>query len=755
MSDGLAFPGDIPADEIGEYLRIYLDETGEQLDQLVQTLLVLESSPADRARLNEAFRLIHSIKGSAAMLGFDRITGLTHHLESHFERLRSGKRDLDSATLDVVLQCIDFLRTSNEGLRRGEPVGRADELIERVKGLAQPPAGGPSAAPLPPAAAPPPLPSSESAAAAASLAPPAAASVAPPPPAAAPRAESPGTEAAADASAVPLRTVDLVIHFQSGLPLADLKAELVLTRLGAVGTVVACEPPAAGLRGRTDLRSLHVTLVSTADQQAIQSAADADGVDRIEIGTAPVASAGPAAAGPAAAPTVVETVRVDVQRLDDLMNLAGELVVNRARFARLAADLAPVFRKSGLAGRGAPEAGALRLAVEQLAETAEHGAAESLRDLVDRLGVLEQQTAALHDTRRAYGQLVEAIDQLARVSDTLQRGVLQTRMVPVGPLFGRFKRSVRDIAAELGKKVVLELHGEQTELDKRMIDELGDPLVHLVRNAIDHGIEPAELRQARGKPQTATLRMEAAHRGSSVVISIADDGGGIETARVRRRAVERGLVDAAKAETLSDRELIDFIWQPGFSTAATVSDISGRGVGMDIVRTRIASLSGSIDVDSVPGAGSTFTIRLPLTLAIAKCMLFRLSRGVFAVPVEDVREIVAIRAEQVVTVHGRRTCDIRGEFLPLIDIEDVFQWTGPAVDRPGAGNVVVLRARGRSAALLVEDALGGEDIVVKSLADNFRHIRGLSGASVLGDGSVCLLLDVAAAIEQAAGGGHG
>lgn len=744
MSDGLAFPSDIPADEIGEYLRIYLDETGEQLDQLVQTLLALESAPADKARLNEAFRLIHSIKGSAAMLGFERITSLTHHLESHFERLRSGKRDLDSATLDIVLQCIDFLRESNEGLRRGEPVGRADSLIERVKGLAQTPAAAPSPSPAPtpaPTAAPTP---------AFTPAPTPAPAPVPTPPA------EPVAVSTAQGRSGPPRTVDLVIHFQPGIQLPDLKAELVLARLATVGTLVSCEPSAETLRGRADLRMLAVKLSSSADQQAIQAAADADGVDRIELGIAAApATETLAAAGPAAAPTVVETVRVDVQRLDDLMNLAGELVVNRARFARLAADMAPVFRKSGLAGRGAPEAGALRQAVEELAEAAADGAAEPLRDLADRLAALEQQTLVLHDTRRAYGQLVEAIDQLARVSDTLQRGVLQTRMVPVGPLFGRFKRSVRDIAGELGKKVVLELHGEQTELDKRMIDELGDPLVHLVRNAIDHGIEPADLRRARGKPETATLRMEAAHRGSSVVITIADDGGGIDIAKIRRRAIDRGLVDAVKAETLSDRELVEFIWQPGFSTAATVSDISGRGVGMDIVRTRIAALSGSIDVDSVPGAGSTFTIRLPLTLAIAKCMLFRLARGVFAVPVEDVREIVAIRAEQVVTVHGRRTCDIRGEFLPLIDIEDIFHWSGPAAAHPATGNVVVLRSRGRSAALVVEDALGGEDIVVKSLADNFRHIRGLSGASVLGDGSVCLLLDAATAIEQAMGAPHG
>jgi two-component system chemotaxis sensor kinase CheA len=346
---------------------------------------------------------------------------------------------------------------------------------------------------------------------------------------------------------------------------------------------------------------------------------------------------------------------------------------------------------------------------------------------------------------------------MTRVSDSLQRGVLDTRMVPVAPLFNRFKRVVRDIAIELGKKVTLEIHGEKTELDKRMIDELGDPLVHLVRNAIDHGIEATDVRLRRGKSETGTIRLNAAHSGNNVFITVQDDGGGIPVEKVRQRIVERGLVTATGAENLPEREVLEFIWHPGFSTADAVSDISGRGVGMDIVKTRIADLNGTIDVEHAAGRGTTFTIRLPLTLAIIRSLLFRVRHGVFAVPIDNVREIVSVPTDQIISIHGRQTFDVRGEFIPLVDIDDIFEWHSgmeSAQDQDEAAtrrvNVVILHSATKTMGLKVDELHGGQDIVIKSLAENFIHIRGLSGASILGDGSVCLLLDVAAAIAMAA-----
>jgi two-component system chemotaxis sensor kinase CheA len=341
-------------------------------------------------------------------------------------------------------------------------------------------------------------------------------------------------------------------------------------------------------------------------------------------------------------------------------------------------------------------------------------------------------------------------------------------MVPVAPLFNRFKRVVRDIALELGTKVRLELRGEKTELDKRMIDQLGDPLVHLVRNAIDHGIEPADVRARRGKPETGTIALEAAHSGNNVYITVRDDGGGLNAEKIRQRIVERGLATADVATGLAERDVIEHIWHPGFSTADSVSDISGRGVGMDIVKTRIAELNGAIDVQHAAGRGTTFTVRLPLTLAIIRSLLFRLRHGMFAVPIENVREIVSVPVDQIITIQGRQTFDVRGEFIPLVDIDDVFEWhaTGSAPPesagaadcaRSQSENVVILHSAEKTIGLKVDELQGGQDIVIKSLAENFIPIRGLSGASILGDGSVCLLLDVGAAIglvgRASSGGG--
>jgi len=767
MSDFRFTAGDLSAEELADYLRLYLDETGEQLDGLVETLLALEASPGSVAGLNEAFRLIHSIKGSSALLGLDKITTLTHHLESHFERLRAGHRVLDQATMAVVLRCIDFLRSCNDHLRHGRPLGPAGDLLDEVKALEE--GAGRGAAP------PEPAPRSEAAASGTLLDPP-----------------TPRTAANPPAAPTHWR---LSVALRPALPLAGMKVELILARLALEADLLDIDPPRAALAERAEVPGFEAILRSDAGRDALVAAARVEGVEAVDLeevggdvrvaetavpeesspgadpaGLSPgaaAAGAGPQPLGvgdgpaePAAArggTAIAETVRVDVERLDVLLNLVGELVVSRARLTQLAGALAPTFGKSGPAGGLAATAGALRELLRQAAadQAAPAGAVPArpagpaLGSIAAQLVQLEQQTRLWDSGRLAFTELAGAIDELSRVSASLQRGVLKTRMVPVGPLFNRFKRSVRDIARELGKQVRLELSGEKTELDKRMIDEIGDPLNHLVRNCIDHGIEPADLRVRRGKPEVATVRLSASHRGNNVFITVADDGGGIDTGRVRQIAVQRGIVSAEQAATLGERELVELIFRPGFSTAARVSDISGRGVGMDIVRTRIGALNGTIEVESVPERGTQFTIRLPLTLTITRCMLFGLPQGVIAIPVENVREITARARHPRMTVEGREVCDLRGEFLPVVGLEEIFAWPAPSGGAAAAPppNVAVLHANGRVLGLRVDALLGGRDLVIKPLDENFVHVRGLGGASVLGDGSVCMLLDVAACLD--------
>ena len=749
MADTSRRNQDLPADDMAEFVSVYIDETGEQCEQLVQLLLALESEPRDARRIAEAFRLIHSIKGSAAMLGLDRITALAHHLESHFERLRSGSLLLDGPTIEAALKCIDYFRACNERLRQGQKLEPVDDLLEVVKKLGQ--------------TTPPALPTAQTTSAVPALptAPPTSAvqavpTVTPAPPVPPPTSAVQAVPTVTPAPPVPPTTPAVPsanerirrirVQFTPGLAMADLKAELVLARLAGLGAVVESTPASAEFATTSDLRTLDIVLRTAATGSAITIAADVDGVVGVELDVAPPAE--PAAApAPTESGAVAETMRVGVERLDVLLNLVGELVVSRARFVQLVTDMAPLFRKAAVGGRSGGTTHSLREAVESIIRSASGPVDRAAAACESQLEKLEEQGRMWEEGHRRYAELVESVDHLTRVADSLQRGVLSTRMVPVGPLLNRFKRSVRDIANELGKSVTLEIAGEKTELDKRMIDELGDPLVHLVRNAIDHGIEPADVRLRRGKPEMATVRLAASHRGNSVIISISDDGGGIDVERIRDRAVARGLVSADQAATLSPRELIDFIWQPGFSTAAQVSNISGRGVGMDIVRTRIEALSGSIDIDSTLGVGSTFTIRLPLTLAIARCMLFRLEQAAVAVPVENVRELVTVTDDCILTIGGRRVCDIRGEFLPLVDMDEVFSWPSTTGEPAPRGAVLVIHSGARAVAVGVSTLLGTQDLVVKSLDDNFMRIRGLGGASILGDGEVCLLLDASAVVD--------
>ncbi|MFO0891388.1 MAG: chemotaxis protein CheA [Isosphaeraceae bacterium] len=469
---------------------------------------------------------------------------------------------------------------------------------------------------------------------------------------------------------------------------------------------------------------------------------------------------------------------MESDRLDYLMNLAGELVINKARFVDIARGLDELFRGSN--------AQALALDTEERLESISRGLEGStgarpgggwaangeasmerwnghVRRLRDNFREIHDELDRLRQGREQLKALTEAIHSLGRVTDGLQKGVLDTRMVPIGPLFERFRRVIRDLSLSSGKEVLLSISGEKTELDKRMIDELSDPLIHMVRNSVDHGLEPPEVREAAGKPRAGTVSLQASHRGNSVVITVGDDGRGIDCERIRRKIVAKGLVAASEADHLSDRELVPYIWHPGLSTAETITEISGRGVGMDIVKNRIENLSGSVDVRTAPGQGTTFTIRLPLTLAIMSSLLVRIYEEIYAIPLDHIDEIVEVRAPQVFRVQGRPTIEIRRKVIALVSLGDVFRWAGgdhPAAGRPGRDGhadadtdglrVVIVQNGETTIGLLVDQLIGMQEVVLKSLERNFRPVPGLSGASILGDGRVSLILDVDAVITMAA-----
>jgi len=778
MNDVVDNPAGQPSDEMSEYLQMFMDETEEQLEDLVEALLNLERAPESVEDLNEAFRLIHSIKGSAGMMGFDTIAALTHHLESRFERFRSGVERLDKPTMNLVLRCIDFLRECIRRLRVNDQPGSAAPLLEELAALDDRPAQD-TAPPTTPA------------------------------------------EPVAPVPAPVLRDDEyhLTVHFEAGLQLADLKARLIISRLSALGEIGSIHPAPEELETSENPTRIEIVLSTDKGADAIRAAADVDGVHGIDLAGETAIPAAPAVVAPEPPPVVVETpepppavvetpeppavvtetpapadepaptptpvptsepapagvaetsadkgrskvaetMRVDIDRLDNLMNLAGELVVNRARFVQVADQLTPAFRKRNIVNRARDFSESIRKTIAHLQSTG-HGNGEwsaRINELKAGIVFMEEQSEMWENGRRCFAQIGEAIDQLTRVSDSLQQAVLDTRMVPVAPLFNRFKRVIRDLSSQRDKRVDLEIRGEKTELDKRMIDELGDPLVHLVRNSIDHGLEPPQERKAGGKPETGTIFLEASHSGNNIFIHVRDDGRGIDTGRIRQKLVDGEILAAATAAKLTDEQALDYIWHAGFSTASEVTDISGRGVGMDAVRQRITDLNGTIEVESTPGQGTTFTIRLPLTLAIINCLLIRVRGVTFAMPIEDVREIVSVLPGDIVTVHGRQTVDIRGQFIPLVGIDDMFDWNDVALDADTrttaigeTAAAVILQAGRKTMGLRVDELLGSQDIVIKSLADHFVQIHGLSGASILGDGTVCLMLDVATAIDLAVG----
>jgi two-component system chemotaxis sensor kinase CheA len=349
--------------------------------------------------------------------------------------------------------------------------------------------------------------------------------------------------------------------------------------------------------------------------------------------------------------------------------------------------------------------------------------------------------------------LYDAIHQLDRVSDGIQKAVMDTRMIPIGPLFNRFKRVIRDITRANGKNIGLVINGEKTKLDKRMIDELGDPFIHMVRNSADHGIELPEDREAAGKPRQGTITLDAFHRGNYVVIQVRDDGAGLNVERILQKCLEKGLLSEAEAQRMTPHQIHQMIWAPGLSTAEKVTEVSGRGMGMDIVKAKIELLHGTVELESTPGQGTLLSIKLPLTLAILPSLLVDIDGDVFAMPMESVIEIVRVARDQLTTVHGRRTAWVRKRAISVVELEHVLRWTGgKACDHSGVADdatIVVIGESNSELGLAVDSVLGEQDVVIKAITENYRNVAGITGASILGDGRVSLILDIAALIQMA------
>lgn len=664
--------------DMSQYLDVFLEESKEHLESLNQRLLELEKDPDNIAALNEIFRVAHTMKGMSSTMGFDDLADLTHHMENVLSDLKEGALAVDSNIVDTIFQCFDRIQAIIDKIE-STGSGEIDNtnlitLLENIKSGKY-----------------------ESAAAVEQ------------------ELSAPVEEQSISQESFNFNEYDIAVLKEAASRdfkiyyikvtvdkdclMKSVRAFMVFKALEEDGEIIKSLPPAQDLDEGKFENDFEIFLISTVSGDDLEkrinniSEIKVLRIEEINVDSlstehnkakasnnSDLSKSNQDATYNMQNHKIKQTVRVDIDRLDNLMNLVGELVMHKGR--------------------------------------------------LEQIGFSHK-----------INELNETIEQIDRISTDLQAVVMKVRMVPIEQVFNRFPRMVRDVARDLNKEVEFLIEGKETELDRTVIDEIGDPLVHLLRNAIDHGLELPQERLKRGKPQKGTVILRARHEGNNVYIEVEDDGAGIDSTRVIEKAVEKGVLTDREAQQISREEAIELLFNPGFSTANDVTDISGRGVGLDVVKTKIESLSGEIFVDSKPGQGTRFRIKLPLTLAIIQALMVSVRNEIYAIPLSSVDETTMITKQDIKMVQNQEVIMLRGSVLPLYRLADLL-------DIPGESDsdemyVVVVRKAERQIGLVVDSLIGQQEIVIKSLGKLLVGIPGLAGAIVAGDGNVRLILDIA------------
>ncbi|MFC5512851.1 chemotaxis protein CheA [Massilia jejuensis] len=695
--------------DISQFYQVFFDEAEELLAEMERLLLGVDVAAPDSEDLNAIFRTAHSVKGGASTFGITDMSEVTHVLESLLDRIRKGEMALTSQHVDAFLAAKDTLKMQLDGHRNGAHVDQ--DTVANVRMMLHDLSEG-----LVPAASPP----------------------APSFLHAEPKAQT-GEGAhryKIELPSVEQRDVNALVD-ELGLmgrvsvtPLEGGRSALVVTTHERLDDIVAI---CSFVLDPDDLKIFEAPPL-TPEQAAIEALERA----RIEHEQG-YGFFDPAEAVPAAQADLSDDERGYgfFQPIEQIRALAG--VDAPAAQAAAGADIAePVEKKVGKKDEKGAESSSIRVSVEKVDQLI-----NLIGELVITQAMIEQRSSGLDPM--LHERLLSSVSQLTRNTHELQEAVMSIRMMPMDFVFSRFPRMVRDLAGKLGKKVDFITHGAATELDKGLIERIVDPLTHLVRNSIDHGIELPAARMAAGKSEAGRLFLSAGHQGGNIVIEVADDGAGLNRERILAKAAQNGLAVSA---SMSDSEVWQLIFAPGFSTADVVTDVSGRGVGMDVVKRNITSMGGSVDIRSARGFGTTISISLPLTLAILDGMTIRCGQEIYILPLGYVVESLQPRREDVREIAGRgQVLKVRGEYLPLIALHGVFGIDARARD-PADGIAVILESEGKRAALLIDDLVGQQHVVVKNLEANYRKVAGISGATILGDGGVSLILDVAALVRS-------
>lgn len=693
--------------DMNQYLDMFIEESKEHLQAINANLLLLESDPDNTQIVNEIFRSAHTLKGMAATMGFEDMASLTHEAENVLDLIRNHKLKINSDIMDVIFQSVDLIEGMVYNIIDGGN-GSADVSapVNKLRAIV--------AGDLEAVATHSPTVSVE-----------------------ATHADEGVDNLVSELNQntyehYGLDEYSITVMKQSkeagnnlfwikvvlrdDCLLKAARAYMVFDNLESQGEVIKSKPSVEDIENERFDHEFEIIFVTTKSSEEIRktienvseikevimeqidlSQLDKESVAHQEVAAA---AAAPAAQTAAAAKqtdaaqqatankkvSTGKTIRVDIERLDILMNLFSELVIDRGRLEQLARELGK----------------------SELQETVEH---------------------------------------MSRISGDLQNIILTMRMVPVEQVFNRFPRMVRDLAKELSKKVNLEIFGAETELDRTVIDEIGDPLVHLLRNSIDHGVESPTERRMAGKPEEGTVQLKAYHSGNHVFIEVRDDGKGINKDKVLKKAIDKGIVNPLTADNLSDKQIYELLFASGLSTADVVSDISGRGVGLDVVKTKIESLGGSVSVDSNPGKGTTFLIQLPLTLSIISAMLVQIENEKYAVPLSSIIETAVFRQDEIMMAHRQKVIDFRGRVVPLVSLKDFFNIPDNSVEKGDEVAVVIVRKGEKMAGLIVDSFIGQQEIVLKSLGKYLVNVLAISGATILGDGQVALIIDCNALIK--------
>lgn len=682
--------------DINQYMGMFLEESREHLQTLNSCLLDLENDPGNLTVLDEIFRSAHTIKGMSATMGFTTIAELTHEMENVLDLLRKGTLQANDDITDILFKCVDTLEQLVENVASNSDMSiDIKPLINKLTAIAK---GETSSA------------AGQQSAQTAVMPETVAASVE----AEAVNLDDMEIHVVKAARKQGLECYEVHITLRAGCLLKSARAYMVMNALEEFGEVIKSVPPVEELEKENFDSTFQVTILTSVEAEKVETTVlNISEVEKVEVipviisestekPTVPAdqddkhtvsTSDKKSAVGKPEKPAANEhndkklksgqSVRVDIDKLDSLLNLVGELVINKTR--------------------------------------------------LEQIGLTHRLT-----------DLVETIEQMDRVTTDLQTVVMKVRMVPVGQVFNRFPRMVRDLSRELNKEINLIIQGEETELDRTVIDEIGDPLVHLLRNSIDHGVEHPAERQAKGKNPVGEVRLIARHEGNNVIIMVEDDGKGINADVIKQKAVEKGMITQAEADKLEPAEAVRLIFLPGFSTADTVTDVSGRGVGMDAVKTKIESLGGMVDVETKINGGSRFKIRLPLTLAIIQALLVKVCEEIYAIPLGSIDSTINITPQDIKTIQNQEVILLRGQIIPIVRLANVLNVPNTCQQNQEELFVVIVHIGENRAGIIVDTLIGQQEIVIKSMGKLLAGIKVIAGATILGNGQVALILDVGA-----------